>query len=60
MSKTTTKKITESLKMNEEIDSNHEFPKEPSNNVINTILNFSKALSIKKLKNKSYVELVLN
>jgi|1185.fasta_scaffold194383_1 hypothetical protein len=60
MSKTTTKKITEHLKMNEEIDSNSEFSTEPSNNVINNILNFSKALSIKKLKNESYVELVLN
>lgn len=60
MSKTTTKKIIENLKVNEEINSSNEFPNEPSNNVINNILNFSKALSVKKLKNESYVELVLN
>lgn len=60
MSKTTTKKIIENLKMNEEMNANSEFPVEPSNNAINNILNFSKALSIKKLKNESFVELVLN
>ena len=60
MSKTTTKKITENLKMNEEINANNEFPNGPSNNAINNILNFSKALSVKKLKNESFVELVLN
>jgi hypothetical protein len=46
--------------MNEEINNKNEFPSEPGNNVINNILNFSKALSIKKLKNEVYVELVLN
>jgi hypothetical protein len=62
MSKTTTKKIIEqtTAKMNEEINNKNEFPSEPGNNVINNILNFSKALSIKKLKNEVYVELVLN
>jgi hypothetical protein len=60
MSKTTTKKNSEILKMNEEINHNEEFSSEPGNNVINNILNFSKALSVKKLKNESYVELVLN
>jgi hypothetical protein len=62
MSKTTTKKIIEPTapKMNEEINNKNEFPSEPGKNVINNILNFSKALSIKKLKNETYVELVLN
>jgi hypothetical protein len=62
MSKTTTKKIIEqtAAKMNEEINNTSEFPSEPGNNVINNILNFSKALSIKKLKNETYIELVLN
>jgi hypothetical protein len=62
MSKTTTKKIIDetTAKMNEEINNKNEFPSEPGMNVINNILNFSKALSIKKLKNEAYVELVLN
>lgn len=61
MSKTTTKKfIEENLKMNEDVDAKNEFSAEPGNNVIDNILNFSKALSIKKLKNETYVELVLN
>lgn len=62
MSKTTTKKIIEqtAAKMNEEINNTNEFPAEPGNNVINNILNFSKALSVKKLKNEAYIELVLN
>lgn len=57
MSKTTTKKITENLKGNEE---SNEFSQVPNDNVINNILNFSKVLSVKKLKDESYVELVLN
>lgn len=60
MSKTTTKKTIENLNVNEEMNVNSEFPNEPGNNVINNILNFSKALSVKKLKSESYVELVLN
>jgi hypothetical protein len=63
MSKTTTKKIIEettAAKMNEEINNTNEFPSEPGQHVINNILNFSKALSVKKLKNEAYVELVLN
>ena len=61
MSKTTTKKcIEQNLKLNEEINSKSEFLTEPENSVIDNILNFSKALSIKKLKNEMYVELVLN
>lgn len=64
MSKTSTKKIIDltsaKVKMNEELDSKIEFNTEPGNNIINNILNFSKALSIKKLKNNEFVELVLN
>jgi hypothetical protein len=61
MSKTTTKKCIErNVKMNEEIDSQKEFSDEPGNSVVNTILNFSKAVSIKKLKNETFVQLVLN
>ncbi len=61
MSKTTTKKMSEpNEQMKEAVDLKNEFSEEPGNNVINNILNFSKALSIKKLKNETFVELVLN
>ena len=33
---------------------------QPSQNSVNTILSFSKALSIRKSKNKEYIEVVLN
>ncbi|MEO6883288.1 MAG: hypothetical protein ABI199_04600 [Bacteroidia bacterium] len=33
---------------------------EPSENVIRNILNYSKALSIRKLRNDGYVEMLLN
>lgn len=63
MNKTSTpKKITEPVneKMNETIDNKKEFPFEPGNNVINTILNYSKALSIRKSANLEHIEIVLN
>lgn len=61
MNKTTTKKMMdEQVKMNEEVEMRNEFSAEPGDQVINNILNFSKALSIKKLKNETSVELVLN
>ena len=63
MSKTsTTKKIIEPIttEMNEKIDNQKEFPFEPGNNVINNILNYSKALSIRKSKNGDQFEMVLN
>ena len=61
MNKTTTKKMMdEQVKMNEEVEVQNEFSAEPGDHVINNILNFSKALSIKKLKNETSVELVLN
>jgi hypothetical protein len=62
MSKTSTTKkiITSPNKMNEEKDNINEFPYEPGNNVINNILNYSKALSIRKSKNIEHFEMVLN
>ena len=62
MSKTSTKKMLESLKkeMNTTIDNKDEFLYEPKNNVINNILNYSKALSIKESKNLKFFEMVLN
>jgi hypothetical protein len=64
MNKTsTTKKIIEpaNTKMNEELDSSkNEFLFEPGNNVINNILNYSKALSIRKSESGECFEMVLN
>ncbi len=62
MSKTSTKRtigVTDE-KMNEALNNQNEFKMEPGENVVNNILNFSKALSIRKLKNNEFVELVLN
>ena len=58
----TTKKIIEPIttEMNEKIDNKKEFPYEPGNNVINNILNYSKALSIRKTKSGETFEMVLN
>ncbi len=61
MNNTSTKKnILSTPLFDNKIEAEHEFPFEPSNNVINTILNYSKALSIKKSKNIDFFELVLN
>ncbi|MCW3085460.1 MAG: hypothetical protein JWP12_2826 [Bacteroidetes bacterium] len=62
MSKTSTKKIITSPKteMNEKIDDKKEFPYEPGNQVINNILNYSKALSVRKSKGGDHFEMVLN
>jgi len=62
MNKTSTKKIIvpKLTEMNEKIDDSNEFPYEPGNNVINNILNYSKALSIRKTKNGEHFEMVLN
>jgi hypothetical protein len=63
MNKTSTsKKITLpiSTKMNEQLDSNKGFPFEPGNTVINNILNYSKAVSIRKSKSMKHFEMVLN
>lgn len=62
MNKISTKKITELIKtkMNEEVDNEKDFPFEPGNNVINNILNYSKALSIRPSKSLEHFEVVLN
>ena len=62
MDKTSTKKNITSpkTKMNDTIDNTKEFQNEPGNNVINNILNYSKALSIRKSKSVKYFEMVLN
>lgn len=62
MAKTSTKKnnVSFNTEMNKEVDNSKEFPYEPGNNVINNILNYSKALSIRKSKSMDYFELVLN
>lgn len=62
MNKISTKKITVpfSSKTKELVDNMSEFPHEPSKNVINTILNYSKSLSIRKSKKIGCFEIVLN
>jgi hypothetical protein len=63
MNKTSTnKKIASPVnqKMNEEFDNTKEFPYTPGNNVINNILNYSKALSISKSNSLAYFETILN
>lgn len=62
MSKTSTKKIITSpkIEMNEEFDNKHEFPYEPENSVINNILNYSKALSVRQSARGEQFEMVLN
>jgi hypothetical protein len=62
MNKTSTSKKNVGLisKMKEEIDNRNEFPFEPGENIINNILNYSKALSIRKSKSMEHFEMVLN
>lgn len=61
MSKTSTKKVLlPDTKMNKNTDDATDFPYEPGNNIINNILNYSKALSIRKSKRMDYFEMVLN
>ncbi|MDF2436597.1 MAG: hypothetical protein K0Q95_973 [Bacteroidota bacterium] len=63
MSKTsTTKKVTSpiSTEMNANIDNTTDFPYEPGVHVINNILNYSKALSIRKSSTIRQFEIVLN
>lgn len=62
MNKISTKKTTVPfiIKTKEEIANMIEFPYEPGNNVIDNILNYSKALSIRKSKSENYFEIVLN
>lgn len=47
-------------KKNEELDNNKEFPYQPGDNVINNILSYSKALSIRKSNSLVHFEMVLN
>lgn len=58
----TTKKMIEPInpKMSETLDSRNEFPFEPGKNVINNILNYSKALSVRKSKSGKLFGMVLN
>lgn len=63
MNKTSTKKKfikPVNTKPNEELDNTKEFPFEPGDNVINNILNYSKALSIRGSKSMVHFEMVLN
>ncbi len=62
MNKTSTKKIIEpkSTEMSGTSDDNKDFPFEPGKNVINNILNYSKALSIRKSQSGEHFEMVLN
>lgn len=61
MSKTSTKKIIlPDAKLNKEIDDANDFPYGPGDNIINNILSYSKALSVRKSKQMDYFEMVLN
>jgi len=61
MNKTSTKQKSElKTKMNEAVDDEKNYLDEPGNNIINNILNYSKALSIRKSKSIENIELVLN
>lgn len=62
MNRTSTKKVIGSVntKKNEVIDNINEFPFEPGNHIVNNILNYSKALSIRKSKSVEHFEMVLN
>ncbi len=61
MSKTSTKKLTlPDTQLNKGTDDATDFPYEPGDNIINNILNYSKALSIRKSKNMDFFEMVLN
>ncbi len=58
----TKKKCIKSVntKMTENTADINEFPCEPGSSVINNILNYSKALSIRKSASMEYFEVVLN
>lgn len=62
MNKNSTKKniVFFNTKMDNEVENGIEFPYEPGNNVINNILNYSKALNIRKSKRYGFIEIVLN
>jgi hypothetical protein len=63
MSKITTEKVIEPIQdefsnLIKELD--QQFPYEPGENVIKNILNYSKVLSVRKLKTGEYFEMLLN
>ncbi|MBL0049169.1 MAG: hypothetical protein IPP32_13875 [Bacteroidetes bacterium] len=61
MSKTSTLKKTNSISAHSKSENTHSFEgQEPSNSVIQAILNYSKALSVQASKNIKHVELILN
>ena len=62
MNKTSTKKklIGSINKMKAGIDNNENFLTQPGDNVIDNILNYSKALSIRKSNSLSHFEMLLN
>ncbi len=62
MNKTSTKKVGTPIntKKNDRIGNKKEIPYELGNNVIDTILNYSKSLSIRPSKNGGHFEIVLN
>lgn len=62
MNRTSTKKTIETInaQMNDRTDNDKDYPHEPESSIINNILNYSKALSVRKSKNIDHIELVLN
>ena len=61
MSKTSTLKKTNSISAHSKSEKTQPFEgQEPSNRVIQAILNYSKALSVHPSKNIQHVELILN
>lgn len=62
MAKISTKKNLETFNTirNKKNDNSAEFPYQPGNNVITTILNYSKSLSIRKSISIGYFEIVLS
>jgi hypothetical protein len=60
MNKTSTKKSTDSLNTKTIENRENDFPFEPGDDIVNNILNYSKALSVRKSKNVKHIEVVLN
>lgn len=62
MNKISTKKLIVpfNTKLKDNVDNIIEFSDEPGKSVINNILNYSRALSIRKSKRIGYFEMVLN
>lgn len=62
MNKTSTKKksVNSTPKMNVKAEDESAFPFEPGKDIVNNILNYSKALSIRPSKRGGHFEMVLN